>query len=171
MPRKKDERQKVGSANIEGFEESEEETSLIEHNNGHGEDIAEILNTVRFLASKQGENEDRLTDLEKSGGRAQAQVQMMRFLYQTERQYLPSLARISRGQARPFATALTLNAIDHPDVISGKVSLTEEFFYWYLQFTRSIEGVHLNKGRELAMEQAKPEGGDMGAELDLTKDR
>jgi hypothetical protein len=142
----------------------------VDHNDGNGEALAEILNTVRFLANKQAESDDRLTDLEKSGGRSQAQVQMMKMLYQTERQYLPGLARISRGQARPFATALTLNAIDHPDVISGKVSLTEEFFYWYLLFTRSIEGVHLNKGRELAMEQAKPEGGDMGSELDLTKD-
>ena len=133
-------------------------------NNGDGE----VLSLLKQIVDKQKEQDERLDDLDNKNMRGAAQLRMVNLLYDTDDNHMPGLARLPLRAIKAFAYAMMLDDITHPDVLSGKVTLQHRFRMHYFQLTRSIGGDHLNKGRELAGEQAASEK-EMGEQMELGK--
>lgn len=131
--------------------------------NGGNSEVIALLNT---LVAKQQELSERIEEVEDKNVRGEAALRMVNLLYDTDDTHLPSLTRIPLGAVRPFAISMTLDALTNPKVMSGEVSLHHIYRTCYFQLMRSVGGLHLDKGRELAGEQAASEA-DKGAELDL----
>lgn len=111
----------------------------------------------------------RLGDLEAKGMQQAAFVHLMNLLYLTDPEHLPELSRIPLTAVEPMAIETMLDKLSDPDVRSGKVSLVEVLHTSYLKLMRSVGGEHLNKGRELAAEQASNEA-QQKAELPFGED-
>lgn len=119
--------------------------------------MGEVLGLLKTVVQKQTEQDERLEELELTGGKAAAELRIIELCYDTDDKHLPGLSRIPLQAVRPFATAMMLSALRDPDVRSGKKSLAECYRTAYLTLMRSVGGEHLGKGRELAIEKVASE--------------
>jgi hypothetical protein len=135
----------------------------------NGDNQAEMLAILQSIASKQTELDERITEVEDGRGKEQSQLRLINLLYDTDDKHLPGLTRLPLTAVRPFAIAMMLDALRSEDVRSGKVSLPSVFRTSYFLLMRSVGAEALNKGNELAAEQASQET-EKGAEYNLGQD-
>jgi hypothetical protein len=135
----------------------------------NGDNLADILAIVKTIANKQTELDERITEVEDGRGREQAQLRLVNLLYDTDDKHLPGLTRLPLTAVKPFAVAMMLDALRSEEVKSGKVSLPSVFRTSYFHLMRSVGAEALNKGNELAAEQASGEA-EKGAEYNLGQD-
>lgn len=129
----------------------------------------EVLALLKAIVTKQGEQDERMEELEGGKGREAAQLRLVNLLYDTDAKHLPGLSRLPLRAVKPFAIGMTLDAITSDPVRKGEISLAEVFRNSYLMLMRSVGGEAFNKGIGLAGEQAAAEversgGIDLGAE-------
>jgi len=135
----------------------------------NGDNSSEMLAILQSIANKQTEHEERLTEVEEGRGREQSQLRLINLLYDTDDKHLPGLTRLPLTAVKPFAVAMMLNALRNEDVRSGKASLQSVFRTSFFLLMRSVGAEALNKGNELAAEQASQEV-EKGAEYNLGQD-
>lgn len=78
--------------------------------------------------------------------------------FNTDDKHITELSFISPLAARPFAEAMTLDAMTVEQVRSGEVSLNKLLILNYLRFQRSVRGRLLGIGAEAMREQVSSEG-------------
>ena len=132
------------------------------------EDNGEVIALLQQIVKKQQEQDERLEELEETGGKRAAELRIIELIYDTDENHLAGLTRIPAAAVRPFANAMMLHALRDPDVRSGKKSLAQCRRTAYFTLMRSVGGEHLQKGRELALEKVQTELEKVrGPELDL----
>lgn len=130
--------------------------------------LGEVLGLLQIMAKKQQELDERLEEMEETGSKRAAELEIIRLIYDTDDKHLPGLTRLPMQAVRPFARAMMLHALHDPDVRSGKKSLSETYRTAYFTLMRSVSGEHLQKGRELALEKVQSELEKVrGPEIDL----
>jgi hypothetical protein len=132
--------------------------------------LNQIVKTQEEHTKAQGEFRERLDDVEKKGGVSnEAQVLVAKLVYNTPRELLPAFTSISLRMVDPFSLADTCAAILTDKVQSGEVSLPEVRRASIYLHLKSVKGLLVNKGAELALQQEvnKPEG--LGEPLEIGK--
>lgn len=122
--------------------------------NGHD---GEVLDLLKSIAAKQQEQDERLEDLEESGGRMAAELRIIELVYDTDDKHLPGLTRLPLNSVKHFARAMMIHALRDPEVRAGKRSLSEAYRTAVFTLMRSVGGEHLEKGRQLAVEKVQSE--------------
>jgi hypothetical protein len=128
----------------------------------NGDTSGQLLALSKLLQ----EVSERIEDLEsKKDLSGEARLLIAQRVFDTDRVHLPEMTILPLRTVRPYSLADMSASILNPDVQSGKVSLGQirrESIYRHL---RSVQGTLLDKGYQLAMEQAKQaeiEEGQMG---------
>jgi len=151
---------------IKKKEKKEELEQKPPDSSGNGQVMA-LLNQI---AKTQGEQNERLEELEKKGGAsAEAQLFVAKMVYDTPRRQLPAYTAISIRMVDPFSLADTCGAILSDRVQKEGVSLAgirRESVYLHL---KSVKALLLNKGADLALQQEVNKPEDFGEPLDVGK--
>jgi len=135
----------------------------------NGDKSSEMLALLQSVVNKVTEFDERITEMEDGRGKEQSQLRLINLLYDTDDKHLPGLTRLPLTAVKPFAVAMMLDAIMSEEVRSGKMSLPSVFRTSYFHLMRSVGAEALNKGNELAAEQASQEA-EKGAEYNLGQD-
>ena len=121
------------------------------------EDNGEVISLLQQIVKKQQEQDERLEELEETGGKRAAELRIIELIYATPEDSLAGLTRIPAAAVRPFANAMMLHALRDPDVRSGKKSLAQCRRTAYFTLMRSVGGEHLDQGRQLARDKVQSE--------------
>lgn len=114
---------------------------------------------------------DRIDDLDsKRSSGDMARLFIANRIFDTDRSHLRELTGVPLRAVREFANADTVGSVLDPDVQSGQVTLGEIWRESHHRYMRSVKYNLLEKGKELAMEQARTEGHEVpGQEWDTGK--
>jgi len=128
----------------------EEEQEQIEAN-GHDDSLLQgIANSLALLTDRLDEMEERIQN---NSATNQALLQMVNLFYDTADKHITELSYISPLTSRPFAEALTMDALLDEDVKSGAISLNKKLILNYLRLQRSVRGRHFALGLPVLEQQ------------------
>lgn len=136
---------------VEIEEESQISGNGSSSNGSHdGEVLQAIANNLALLTDRLDDIEDRV---QQNAAAGQALLQMVNLFYDTNDKHITELSYISPLASRPFAEALTMDALLDPDVKSGEVSLNKKLILNFLRLQRSVKGRHFALGMPVLQEQ------------------
>lgn len=123
----------------------------------------QVLDALGAIGAKLQEHDEQIADVnQQRQAKGEALLRMVNLCYDPDDTKLPGLTRLPLAAIRPFAIGMTLNAITSKRVMSGETTLQGEFYHNYFLLMRSVGGEALNKGIQLASEQAQAEAEEQG---------
>lgn len=147
-----------------------EKKEEIEQKAPDGSGDGQVMVLLTQIAKTQGEQNERLEELEKKGGvSGEAQLFAAKMVYDTPDRLLPAYTVLSIRMIDPFSLADTCGAILSDRVQKEGVSLAairRGSVYLHL---KSQKGLLLNKGADLALQQESNKSEEMGEPLEIGK--
>lgn len=138
-------------------------------NNGHSEangQIDALIGLVQSLNTRLDDLQGQIEDAKNTSNAAkEATLKLVNFVFDTDDDHAIELSFISPLAARPFAEALTLDALTDKNIRSGKTSLNKRRIINFLRFQRSVRGrLLIGVAKEALSEQISTQNEEDAAE-------
>lgn len=150
-----------------------ERTDRTNGDKGNGTELHELVGLVKNLVQSQEAAAARMDEIEEkveTGSPDAAKLRLVNLLFDTDDKRVMELAKISPLAVRPFAAAMTLEAIGDPKVKSGEVSLSKLYMINLLRLGRSSKAWYFMAGIPALQEQVTAEVENKTAEFDMGKE-